>query len=152
MRRAFTMIEVLVAMAIFAMATIILAGGYLNTLTAYDRARDVMTSDNDVKFARQSLLTMTNAATIMGTQFQYTTADGGQLTWTADITPSEYVADLFTVTFACEINPPNSSQPSRTLSESFQVLRPTWSTAFPGVKQQLQSDATQRIQNLNGGQ
>jgi len=149
MRRAFTIIEVLVAMAIFAMAVIPLSVGYINVLKAYDKAKAVMQTDPDVSFARAALFTQPDMNQAMQGG-QYTTVDGRQLTWTADILAANNVPDLFTVTFTCQISPaPNSTQQDPTsVTEVFWLLRPSWSD--PTQRSALQTQIQQQITNLQG--
>ena len=147
MRRAFTVIEVIVAMAIFAMAVIPLATGYMNVIMAYDHAKQALQSDHDVQYARAALFAQADPTQAMqGGQFA--TLDGRQLTWTAEIATTE-VADLFTVTFTCQITPPATAtqQDTTTVSEVFRLLRPSWSD--PAQRTDLQNALRQKITALN---
>ena len=56
MRRAFTLLEVIVALAIFALAAIVLGAAYVNVLNAYEAVARGNQSDEDVRFARSQLL------------------------------------------------------------------------------------------------
>jgi general secretion pathway protein I len=66
------------------------------------------------------------------------------VSWKATIDPTE-TADLFTVTFECEINAPDLKQPVHT-TEMFRVLRPTWSKV--DERDKLRAAARTRILQL----
>lgn len=144
-RAGFTLLEVLVALAIFAMASIALAGAYLNILNAYDIASHLNENDADVDFARSLVLNEPDRKKLeQGGDFD--SATGGHVHWTVDI-QSTNEADLFTVTFTCEVSQPNTT-PQKTV-QTFTVLRPTW-TIDAGEHDKLREDAKTRILQLQG--
>jgi general secretion pathway protein I len=57
-RHGFTLLEVLVALAVFATASIVLASAYINILNGYDIAARANETDSDVAFARSIVLNM----------------------------------------------------------------------------------------------
>ncbi|MFA6287104.1 MAG: prepilin-type N-terminal cleavage/methylation domain-containing protein [Opitutaceae bacterium] len=139
-RSAFTLLEVLVALAIFAMAAVVLGGSYLNVLNGYEVARRATVSNPDVAFARTALLAQADVDLArQGAEFD--AADGRHVRWTATIDPTT-VADLFTVTFECEISGTGLSEPQKT-KQVFRVLRPTWSQATDRTT--LRANAKDRI-------
>src|SRR5471032_2181731 len=93
---AFTLLEVLVALAIFAMASIVLGATYVNVLNSYaaiDRDRD---ADEDVRYAVAQLRAIPDILTAQaGDQFDST--NSRHVIWTCTIEPTA-IADLFTVT------------------------------------------------------
>jgi general secretion pathway protein I len=140
MRRGFTLLEVLVALAIFALAAVVLGSAYINVLNAYEVARRAARSDVDVKFARAALLAEADVdKAAQGGDFD--SADGRHVRWTATIEPTT-VADLFSVTFECECTGPDLPGPQRT-KQVFRVLRPTWSQAADRTT--LRANAKDRI-------
>jgi len=143
-RRGFTLIEVLVALAIFALTAVVLGGAYLNVLNSYEAARRANMSDEDVYFARSQLLAQSNLQSAQsGAEFD----DGDRhVKWTADIEP-ESTTDLFSVTFTCTITEPSAPQP-RTVVEAFDLLRPTWSD--PAARSTLRQNAADRIALAQG--
>jgi general secretion pathway protein I len=146
MRRAFTILEVLIALAIFAYAAVMLTSGYLNVLNSYDHVKANLNSPaEDIQFARAQMLNTTSIATAMqGGQYQ--TAEGGNVTWSADVEPSTLgVPDLFDVTASYTVAPATGGD-AVTTTESFRVLRPTWSVASD--RKTLQQADQQRIQAL----
>lgn len=145
-RGGFTLLEVLVALAIFAMASIVLAGAYLNVLNGYDVAARSLQTDPDVAFARSLVLQQPDPNKVeQGGEFD--TASGRHVQWSADIEPTN-INDLFTVTFTCEVTEPNKSQPEKTV-QTFTLLRPTWSVD-PAEHDKLLEDVKTRILQLQG--
>ncbi|MDB6093452.1 MAG: prepilin-type cleavage/methylation protein [Verrucomicrobia bacterium] len=145
MRRGFTLIEVLVALAIFALGAIVLGAAYVNVLNAYEIAQQSNQADQDLRFARAQLLAEPDRATVeKGDDFE--SGNGRRVKWHATI-ESTGVADLHRVTFVCELtNASGGALPA--VTETFTVLRPTWSDPVETAK--LRQDASDRIKELQG--
>lgn len=142
--RGFTLLEVLAALVVFALAATILAGSYLNVLNAYYVAAQGMKVNEDFAFARQLITTQPEREKVeQGGQFD--TAAGRSVRWSAEIA-STTTADLFNVTFTCEVTESSSADPVKHV-EQFLLLRPTWSTD-PAEQSQLKEEAKQRILEL----
>jgi general secretion pathway protein I len=145
-RAGFTLLEVLMALVIFALAAVVLGAAYINVLNAYDVAARGMVVNEDAAHARQLLLAEPDRKKVEeGGDFE--TPDGRRVTWTAEIT-STGTADLFNVAFTCELPEPGRTEPLRS-TENFLVLRPTWSID-PGERGKLKEDAKTRILELQG--
>ncbi len=145
---AFSLLEVLVALAIFAMGFIVILATYANVLNSYEGIRRNRESDEDVKFARATLLAETDLQKAEdGEEFDST--GGRHVRWTSTIEPSATMPDLFAVTFNCEITESGQGEPQKT-SQTFMVLRPTWSDATDRDK--LLQDIKARIAELQGKQ
>ncbi len=143
--RAFTILEVLVALAIFAMAAIALGAAYVNVLTSYAMLNRVAERDEDVRFARTAFLAESEREKAEeGAEFE--SSQGRRVRWSAQIEPTN-VADLFTVTFTCEVTDPADAR-SRVLTQTFRLLRPTWSDA--GERETLRAEARTRILEYQG--
>ena len=146
-RRAFTLLEVMVALAIFAVATVALAAAYINVLNAYDIVGRSNIRDEDVRFARAQLLAEPDRQKAEeGGDFD--AASGGRVRWRATIEPTN-TADLFQVDFTCEVsesNPAPTAPPSRPLTQRFFLLRPTWSEGTDQAK--ARGEARERILEL----
>jgi general secretion pathway protein I len=139
-RDGFTLLEVLVALAIFAMASIALGAAYINVLTSYAVVNRVAERDEEVRFARTALLAEANRDTAEeGAEFEST--DGRRVRWSSVI-ESTNVADLFQVTFTCEVTSSADPRP-RVVTQTFRVLRPTWSDA--AERETLRAEARDRI-------
>jgi general secretion pathway protein I len=144
-RRGFTLIEVMVALMIFALTAVVLGGAYVNVLNSFEIARKANVNDDDLSFARSQLLSQADLPTAQtGAEFD----DGDRhVKWSATIDPAT-VTDLFTVTFTCVITDP--SVPTRNVVETFMLLRPTWSD--PAARSTLRQAAADRIAQVQGKQ
>ena len=142
--KAFTLIEVMVALMIFALTAVVLGGAYVNVLNSFEVARNANVNNEDVTFARSQLLSQADLQTAQsGAEFD----DGDRhVKWTAEIEPAT-VADLFTVTFTCVVSDRSEPKP-RTLVETFMLLRPTWSD--PAARSTLRQAASERIAQVQG--
>ena len=142
---AFTLLEVLVALAIFALAAVVLGATYVNALNAYEAASRRNEYDEDLRFVRMAVLTQSDRDKVEeGGQMDL--GDNKRATWQADIASTGTV-DLFAVTWTCTITDPARPQPYKT-SQTFMLLRPTWSD--PVERSQLLADAKTRIAKLEG--
>lgn len=145
-RRGFTLMEVLVALCIFAMAAVVLGSAYLNVLTSYEVVSRGVQTNEDFAFARQMMLMESDPKKLeQGGDFE--TASGRQVHWTAEI-ESSTIADVYKVVFHCEIAAEGAGDPSK-LTETFMVLRPTWVTD-PGERGKLKEESKARIHELQG--
>lgn len=143
---AFSLVEVLVALTIFALAAIVLGSSYVNVLNSYSIASKTAASSEDLAYARSLVLTQPDITKLQdGGEFD--TASSRHAKWTAEITPTA-TADLFTVVFTCEFTAANQGDPEKTV-QTFTVLRPTWSID-PAARSQLRADAKNRILELQG--
>jgi general secretion pathway protein I len=143
--RGFTLLEVLVALVVFAVAAVALGSAYVNVLTAYDLAGKGNSRDENIRFARSMLLAEPDRKKAeTGDDFE--TPDNARVRWHATIEPTD-TADLFRVTFVCETSNtgPGPTRPPRT--ETFMLLRPTWSEGGDAAK--LHAKAKERIQEIN---
>ncbi|MSU69507.1 MAG: prepilin-type N-terminal cleavage/methylation domain-containing protein [Opitutaceae bacterium] len=144
-REAFTLIEVLVSLAIFAMAAVVLGATYVNVLNSYAAMARSHDADEDARFARTQLLAEPDLQKAQdGDQFDST--GGRHITWTATVEPTT-IADLFTVTFRCEITDPALSEPKK-ITQILTLLRPTWSD--PVERSKRLQEAKDRIAELPG--
>jgi general secretion pathway protein I len=122
----FTLLEVLIALAIFVLAAVVLGSAYVNVLTGYDVAQHANARNEDVDFAREQMLAQPDHDKAeQGDEFD--SSNGRHVSWHAQIDATQ-TADVFSVAFTCEINDPDAHAPE-TVTENFMVLRPTWSDA-----------------------
>ena len=142
--RGFTLLEVLIALAIFAVAAVVLGATYVNILNAYHVVNKDDTRVEEIRFAR-SLLLQEPDRTKAEEGGDFEAASGGRVTWRAEIEPSS-TADVFKVTFTCEVSEINAAEPSRPTTETFMLLRPTWSEGLDMTK--LRQEAKDRIVEL----
>ena len=145
-RRGFTLVEVLVALCIFAMAAVVLGSAYLNVLNAYEVVARGTQINEDFAFARQQVLNEPDRKKLeQGGEFD--TTAGRRARWSAEI-ESSTVADVYKVTFTCEIFDPTRTEPDKH-TQTFMLLRPTW-VIDPAERSKLKEDAKTRIYEIQG--
>lgn len=140
-RRAFTLIEVLVALAIFAIAAVVLGTSYTNMMLAHAAIRDRDGSEADIAWAREALLVEPDRA-VVERGGDLVLPDGRSATWRATVTATG-VSDLFDVTLELTAPPPSGSGDLVRVTETLRLLRPTWSTA--AERKDLRDKAAQRL-------
>ncbi len=124
-RCAFTLIEVLVSLGIFALAAVVLGAAYVNVLLNYHLLQRPEVDRSGMAIARAELLLEPDRAQAeRGGEMPL--PDGGMLRWetTMEETP---VADLFEVELAWEVAMIGRPRPHLE-RERLLLLRPTWST------------------------
>lgn len=129
--RGFTLLEVLIAMAIFAMASIVLIASYLNVLNSYHSASLGLQGDQELAFCRNELMQITDLTTAeTGDAYDAPQLDPTvppvHVQWTATITPTTGM-DVFTVVLT--VSETVAGQDPTTINDTFSLLRPTWSDA-----------------------
>lgn len=140
----FTLLEVLVALAIFAFVAIVLGAAYLNVLNSYDAVSRGVQVGEDFAFARQLVLTEPDRKKLeKGGEFD--TADGRHARWSVEIA-STNTADLFNVSFTCELSDSSRPEPEK-IVQNFMLLRPTWSIDA-AERGKLKEEAKTRILEL----
>jgi general secretion pathway protein I len=145
-RRGFTLVEVLVALCVFAMAAVMLAASYLNVLNTYEVLSRGMKVNEDFAFARELVLREPDRKKLeQGGEFE--TASGQRARWSAEIT-STTIPNVFAVAFTCEISDPSRPEPDK-LTQQFTVLRPTW-VIDTAERDKLKADFKTRIYELQG--
>ena len=145
-RRAFTLVEVLVALVIFAMAAVVLGSSYLNVLISYDTVSRGVQVNEDFAFAREVVLREPDRKKLeQGGEFE--TVNGRRASWSVEIT-STTVPNVFNVAFTCEISDPTRTEPQK-VTQQFTVLRPTW-VIDTAERDQLKADIKTRIYELQG--
>jgi len=143
--RGFTLIEVLVSLAIFALAAVVLSAAYLNIIGGYRAMGSRHQAEEDWKWLRSVVLAEPERQNIeQGGQLSL--ADGHQVVWSAKIEPAG-VADLFQLTVEAEAKG-SGSQDAWKRRESFHLLRPAWSD--PAERERLRDKTRQRVEQEKG--
>ncbi|HVT72677.1 MAG TPA: prepilin-type N-terminal cleavage/methylation domain-containing protein [Lacunisphaera sp.] len=137
---AFTLIEVLVALAIFALSGIVLASAYVNVLNAHAAAlhRDDYAADR--KLVREALMAEPSLDKVTAWN-ELALPDERTARWRATVTPAP-VADLFDAVVEVEFTDANGRR-APTITESCRLLRPTWSQ--PADRDTLRAAARSKL-------
>jgi prepilin-type N-terminal cleavage/methylation domain-containing protein len=141
-RSAFTLVEVLVAIAIAGLAITVLAAGYVNVLLGYRAVEDTSDIAPDIAFCRYQVLRATNLEEAVKPG-DTTRANGEPLRWEAAVEPTE-MPDLFRVTLKIELGRPRPDEPVK-VEQEFWVRQPAWSKADESGK--LRDEFRKRIED-----
>lgn len=139
--RGFSLIEVLVSLAIFALAAVVLGATYVNVLTSYDAVSRRHAHAQDVQLMRAAVIAEPDRKVV---------EEGGEMTlpgnrtarWEATVEEAD-IADLFRVTLHGEIRDSSRDQPW-VQDEVFMLLRPTWSD--PALRDKLRQATRERLE------
>ena len=144
-RRAFTLVEVLISLAMFALAAISLGAAYTNVVLSRQALKVNDVAVDDLARARAALLETINYDDV--TTGGEINLPGDRLaTWQGEIEATS-VSDLFSVTLTVEIqNADGTDAPP--LTETRLLLRPTWSV--PAERQKIRDAAKQRLATERG--
>lgn len=123
-KKGFSLIEVVIAVALFAMAATVLSSTFVNALLARDRVQSNDIRNADIRAVRLQLLLTPNLEDAEdGSEIE--TLSNGEATWRAEIEPTN-VIDLFRVELYIEFLDPQEEQEA-SHQETLYLLRPTWS-------------------------
>lgn len=141
-RRGFTLLEVLIAVALFAVAIAVLASSYINILQSLEAVKLDHALNEELRWLRERVLSEGDREALeKGGSVK--TLDFGDASWSVVISPTN-VADLFVVELAVEIGADEKSRKQK--SATMHVLRPTWSEPvergkiIEAVKTQIEAD------------
>jgi len=123
---AFTLIEVLVSLAILAIATVALGSAYVNLLLTHDALRKADGAGDNVHWARVALLAEPDRA-LAERGGDVILPDGRTARWRATVSPTA-VSDLFDVVLEVEMPPSAEGGELLRSASTLRLLRPSWST------------------------
>ncbi len=138
--RAFTLIEVLISLAIFALAAIGLSVAYLNVLGGYQAVAHKQEGEEEWKLLRTIILSEPDREKVVAGG-QLPLPDNSNLHWSATI-ESTSVADLFAVTIKSEPETSGNGD-SHAREEKIFLLRPKWSD--PAERNKLRAESQERL-------
>lgn len=145
-KNAFTLIEVLVALSIFALAAVGLGSAYSNVLLSRMALKEKGVGEEDFARCRAAMLETANFADIEKGGDVYL-PDDRMARWKGKIEPTT-VADLFWVTLTVEIQTTAGGPYGTPRAQSQWILRPTWSVESDRAK--LLADAKERLLKTRG--
>lgn len=119
-RRGFTLIEILVALAILAGTLVVLTEGYVNALNALSPPNDQPDPEAELAFVRERVLRLPSRDHVeAGGVLQ--TLTSGTVRWEAELFETEII-DVHRVVLSCEFEESRERH-----VRQFYVLRPHWS-------------------------
>lgn len=131
--RAFTLIEVLISLAILGLAAVALGAAYANTLGAHHAASQRAATGHAVEFLREQILNEPDRTKVEAGG-DVTLPENRRLRWEARIEEAP-VPDLFVVTITGRID---GGRAPEEMVHTLRLLRPTWSD--PAERERLRSD------------
>lgn len=144
-RRAFTLIEVLVSLAIFAVAAVSLGAAYSNVLLSRIAMKQDEQRLDDRARCRAALLETPGFEDVeAGGEIHL--PGGRTARWQGKIEATS-VSDLFAVQLTAEIEGADGAEPEE-YAETRMLLRPTWS--IPSDRQKIRDEARQRLEKERG--
>lgn len=145
-RRGFTLIEVLMSLAIFALAAVGLGAAYSNVLLGRAALRQNEQDLEDMARVRAALLENPNFDDVEAGGEVHLPGDR-TARWKGKIEATP-VSDLFTVTLTCEIQAEADGEYSPERTETRMLLRPTWS--IPSDRSKIRDEVRQRLERERG--
>lgn len=139
-RHGFTLVEVLVSLAIFSVAAVALGAAYVNLILAHDALRRVDPRNEAMRLVRRAMLVEPDLAAAEAGG-EVVLFDERSVHWSAEIEPLP-VADLFRVSLEVRL-PAADGGPADEIHEAHTLLRPSWSVA--AERQKLLDWAKERL-------
>lgn len=140
---AFTLVEVLVALMIFAVSAVVLGAAYINVINSYERVRQNNAVEEDLRFIRSMVLQEAEREEVeMGGDLDSLYL--GAVTWRAELEPTG-MPDLFFVTVEI-LYEGTEDVPGREEVQQFYLLRPSWSD--PADREHLRTETAERLEAL----
>jgi general secretion pathway protein I len=140
----FTLVEVLLALALFSVSVVVLASAYINVLYGLESVRVDRVLEQEMAFVRSVVLTAPDRETLEEGG-ELPTGELGLAYWEAELEPTA-IADLFVVRVTINLEGTREAE-GRTLNERLIVLRPSWSE--PVEREELRAQSKERIADLN---
>lgn len=142
---AFSLIEVVIAVAIFAMAATVLMSAFVNALLARESAASNDLINADIRAVRLQLLLEPDIEAAEDGD-EYETLNSGEASWETGIEPTN-VVDLFKVAFRIRFSEPPEGQ-AADYTETLYLLRPTWSEG--NERSKLLQDKREALEDTRG--
>jgi general secretion pathway protein I len=136
-RRGFTLLEVLVGIAILAMAAVVLGAAYVNTLGAHEAVARRAAAGSGMDYLREVIFNETER-TKVEEGGHLALPDNRQMDWEAVIEEAP-VPDLFKVVVRGRITG-TGNKDAEEFEQTLMLLRPTWSDAGEREKLRVEWD------------
>lgn len=140
----FTLVEVMVALMLFAFSVVVLAASYVNVLNSVEAVRVDQTLDQELAFVRAQVLVMEDRDDVEAGG-DVPTPTHGNAQWTATIVPTQ-IADLFRLELKIELEGDGAAVKPRSVTENLYVLRTSWSE--PTERDDLRAESRKRLDLL----
>lgn len=140
---AFTLVEVLLALMLFALSAVVLGAAYLNVLNSYELVRQNQAVEEDLRFIRTMVLQERDREELeRGGDLESLYL--GRVQWRTFLeeTPTP---DLFSVSVEIDYEG-DGAQPARQERQHFYLLRPSWSE--PAERDRIRLEMEQRYKDL----
>jgi len=139
-QRGFTLIEVLVAIALFGLAAVVLTSAFANALIALSTLHDEAELEADLRWIRREVL-LEPVRDTFEEGGEITTLRHGRARWSAIIEETG-ILDVFRVTLEVHLETDDGRTYDRL--DTLHLLRPTWSD--PQERAQLLEENRRRIE------
>jgi hypothetical protein len=139
---------VIVALFVFGVAASVLAAAYVNVLNAIDNVKTDQQFEQEIALVRSHILLEADRDRIEEGG-DLPTGTMGDATWTATVTPSETVADLFRVDIEIRMTGAGDNPQERMREQTLWVLRPDWSE--PTERDDRRAETRKRLEQLRKG-
>jgi len=150
--RGFTIMEVVLALALFVVAVTAFSGAYVNILNAFEAVKLDQTFEQDLALVRKQVLSIADVEDLEAGG-EVVTGAYGAANWSVEYEPTG-VADLFRVTLFVEMYPEeedaygNEREPIE-VEQTLFLTRPTWSD--PVERETLRTETAKRLEQRKLG-
>lgn len=139
-RSGFTLVEVIISLALFSIAITSFSASYFSIVTAIEAVQVDQSLEQDVAMFRQIALFKETVEELEdGGQFQ--SGSNGIVEWRGEIEPTQ-VADLFQVTLTLDF-PDHGEKEAHQVQQTLYLTRPTWSE--PVDRESLRAETRDRL-------
>ena len=138
--------EVILALALFAVAVAAFSGAYVNILNAFEAVKLDQSFEQDLSLIRKQVLAIADLDELEEGG-EVVTGSHGIANWTVEYEPTE-VADLFQVILLVELYPSDSDETVQVEQRLF-LTRPTWSE--PVERETLRAETAKRLEQRKLG-
>ena len=143
-----TLVEVIVALVVFGIGATVLAAAYVNVLNAIDNVKVDQQFEQEIALVRSHIL-LEPERDVVEEGGDLPTGTMGDAVWSATITPSESIADLFRVDIEIRLGGTVEHPEERVREQTLWVLRPEWSE--PSERDELRSHTRKRLEEMRRG-